>query len=542
MLRSLNFSGIAQNVAKHGPALPRGLMQFRRDYEDVMAVKHARDKGREEREPLAQDTFAPLPFRFTPHEANLFVDKELDISREQFRKFRQFKKDALSAAPFAAPLFFGVYGLIPIALAFRNEHFLPTSLTRREGESFNQQMIRRYAEHIDQKRLKYGPQVQRLTLTLSTIQKGPLPTELVPVWRNLFWNHVDNEHQERDVTKVPEFAAYASGDLNLHGAEGRNFSFMEWYRHSLDFIGEVHHFGTPFVFSQFSQNWEDYKLRLLNWYEDIKQDSYMIRREGGSGALSDEELLLSCLDRAICRVEEKLSRAELRKRLDDWFYLEDTKVEIPHVLAWAGGYHWDHVLDLEPFIEQSHLWQEPTSKLPARQPDLDPFMDMQLNIRMTSEQERLVETYREIWAKSPTEEDRDLLFNALAELVAEGAPGYVNALRPDVHKAVIAHVTTNLLQRGNNPSKLAEGAEEGFTLPATTIAELRGLVYAREDRVLPKACNPEGFLSTKAVPSVDEWKWPVYLPQDPATTFEHPSLKLAWLPPRVHKKNVIQLQ
>eukprot|EP00999_Lentomonas_sp_LEN2_P001066 NODE_2070_length_660_cov_28.191370_g2020_i0.p1 GENE.NODE_2070_length_660_cov_28.191370_g2020_i0~~NODE_2070_length_660_cov_28.191370_g2020_i0.p1 ORF type:complete len:198 (+),score=36.83 NODE_2070_length_660_cov_28.191370_g2020_i0:65-658(+) len=192
MLRIFQAGQIAQNISKFGPGCVSGLSRFAQDYNDVKKVKLDRDQGRAEREPLYQDTFASIAWRFTPHEANLFVDKEWNPDRQAFRKYRHFRKDALAAAPLAAPLLFGPYGLVATALAHGNEHWLPTAFTRRDGESFNQQMIRRYAEHTDNKRLKYGPQLHRLTMTLGSIQKGQIPSELVAQWRNLWWNHVDN--------------------------------------------------------------------------------------------------------------------------------------------------------------------------------------------------------------------------------------------------------------------------------------------------------------------------------------------------------------
>jgi hypothetical protein len=532
---------VAKNLAQLGPKLPAGAVQFVKDANDVQRVKLARDEGREKREPLAQDTWASVPWRYSPHEANAFVDTQLhkSVTREDFRKYRQFRKDALAATPLLLPLLFGpTIGLPLAAVPFANEHNLPTSFTRRAGETFNQQMIRRYKDHVDLKRLKYGPHIHRLTLVLSTIQKGQYPPELIASWRNLFWNHVDSEHLERDVTKLPEFATYANNELNLHGAEGRNFSFMEWYRHSLDFLGEVWQFGTPFVFGQWSWNWEDYKLRLLNWHEDIKQDSYMIKVQGGSGALSEEELLLSCLDRGLTRVDENLTTNELRKRLDEWMYLEDTKVEIPFLLAWAGGYHYDHLMDLSPFIESSHLWTENASKLPKSNPDLDPFLDMQVHFALSEVQERVVNTFREVWARS-TNQERPELFEALAELVGEGAPEYVHKLNESIRKPLVQHVTANLLQRGNSAYK-SEGAAQ-WTLPATAEFELRPHIFAKEARLMPQACDSTLYLSKKPAPDVDEWKWPVYLPQDPATAFEHPSLKLAWQNVRTHGKDAVNV-
>nr|6TDU_A Chain A, ATPTB1 [Euglena gracilis]6TDU_a Chain a, ATPTB1 [Euglena gracilis]6TDV_A Chain A, ATPTB1 [Euglena gracilis]6TDV_a Chain a, ATPTB1 [Euglena gracilis] len=78
--------------------------------------------------------------------------------------------------------------------------------------------------------------------------------------------------------------------------------------------------------------------RLVSWFEEILQEDALIAKEGGVQALSDDELKVALLDRAVIRCDEELTRGDMEARYKEISWLMSLRNPFI-VLAWQTGYY-----------------------------------------------------------------------------------------------------------------------------------------------------------------------------------------------------------
>eukprot|EP01010_Urceolus_cornutus_P003852 NODE_568_length_1528_cov_292.899256_g429_i0.p1 GENE.NODE_568_length_1528_cov_292.899256_g429_i0~~NODE_568_length_1528_cov_292.899256_g429_i0.p1 ORF type:complete len:495 (+),score=127.94 NODE_568_length_1528_cov_292.899256_g429_i0:60-1487(+) len=78
--------------------------------------------------------------------------------------------------------------------------------------------------------------------------------------------------------------------------------------------------------------------RFVTWYEQMLQDDALIRRDGGVSKLSDLELKVALLDRAVMRVEEVLTRGDMEARYTEVSWLMSQRVQPWVLIAWQTAF------------------------------------------------------------------------------------------------------------------------------------------------------------------------------------------------------------
>jgi len=94
--------------------------------------------------------------------------------------------------------------------------------------------------------------------------------------------------------------------------------------------------------------------RLVGWFEEILQEDALIAREGGVHKLSDDELKVVLLDRAVLRLDEDLTRGDMEARYKEIAWLMGKK-NIFCVLAWQTGFYRSTYSPEDDLPEQSIL-------------------------------------------------------------------------------------------------------------------------------------------------------------------------------------------
>eukprot|EP00906_Rhabdomonas_costata_P018985 RCo027646 len=79
--------------------------------------------------------------------------------------------------------------------------------------------------------------------------------------------------------------------------------------------------------------------RFIQWYEEILQEDELIKRDGGVQKLSDLELKVALLDRAVMRVDEALTRGDMEARYKEISYLMSKRLPAAVILSWQTGYY-----------------------------------------------------------------------------------------------------------------------------------------------------------------------------------------------------------
>jgi hypothetical protein len=141
---------------------------------------------------------------------------------------------------------------------------------------------------------------------------------------------------EEDTTRPPEDLQPLE-NLKLTGDEvyvpNEVRQAMEmWDRESHKQTNEF--IGLPWRFTPHSWN----QQRLVQWYEQMLQEDALIARDGGIQKLSDLELKVVLLDRAVLRVDENLTRGDMEARYKEISYLMSKRYVPSVILNWQTGF------------------------------------------------------------------------------------------------------------------------------------------------------------------------------------------------------------
>jgi|UniRef100_A0A7S4G9Z0 hypothetical protein len=93
--------------------------------------------------------------------------------------------------------------------------------------------------------------------------------------------------------------------------------------------------GLPFRFVSMSYN----QVRIVKWYEEILQEDQLIKKEGGVQKLTDDELKVVLLDRAVMRYDEDLTRGDMEARWKEMNWLMEQKLSPFVILSWQTGFY-----------------------------------------------------------------------------------------------------------------------------------------------------------------------------------------------------------
>jgi hypothetical protein len=110
--------------------------------------------------------------------------------------------------------------------------------------------------------------------------------------------------------------------------QGMEFWDRESHKLANEFI------GLPWRFTFHSWNMN----RLVTWYEQVLQEDALIARDGGIQKLSDLELKVALLDRAVLRVDEDLTRGDMEARYKEVSYLMSKRLAPSVILNWQTGF------------------------------------------------------------------------------------------------------------------------------------------------------------------------------------------------------------
>jgi hypothetical protein len=107
----------------------------------------------------------------------------------------------------------------------------------------------------------------------------------------------------------------------------------EWTRETLKLAANFLLLPWKFVPGAYIQS------TLASWYEEILQEDAIIQKEGGVQKMSDLELKVALLDRAVMRTDESLTRGDMEARYKEISWLMSKRVPMSVVLAWQTGYY-----------------------------------------------------------------------------------------------------------------------------------------------------------------------------------------------------------
>lgn len=145
-------------------------------------------------------------------------------------------------------------------------------------------------------------------------------------------NGTDENYIEPPEEEITIEQLEVTGDRVIIPMEFRT-QMEDWERELQKMANEFLLLPFRFVTSAWNQR------RLTSWYEECLQEDALIKKEGGVQSLSDDELKVVLLDRAVMRCDEGLTRGDMEARYKEISWLMEQRLGPFIILAWQTGYY-----------------------------------------------------------------------------------------------------------------------------------------------------------------------------------------------------------
>jgi len=422
----------AQTFAKNVLKLPVAIPAIVGNVQKLSALHSTVEDRREKAAPLAYHTYDNFKHKTTwSPAAHAWVDPEMPLSKKEYNEYCWLKKDMTRLLPATAPLVFGTYGVIPLAVWLSNDGYVPSAFSSKAD--IVSKKLEWYAAYGDEQRCKMGPMLQhRLKRHLRGCMNREhlfLHDEVVESYKDVFYSHYSAKTRDvrkaahmkffdappkvliltnkdpvelteqldaqlkaiqasdasvaekKAATKAAIIEAYKvqelkggpsindvpgmtlPGDNILLGENATEDKFiedpeevitidqleatgdrvyipMEFRTQMEDWDREMQKMANEFLCLPFrfcTQSWN--QRRIVSWYEECLQEDALIKKEGGVQALSDDELKVVLLDRAVMRCDEDLTRGDMEARWKEINWLMEQRLSPFIILAWQTGYY-----------------------------------------------------------------------------------------------------------------------------------------------------------------------------------------------------------